>query len=208
MLGGDDPERMNQMAETPERDQERPTPHSPMSSMRGQVIPAMEPVDLDDIDRSLLRHLVADARLSQRQLAREVGMSAPAVGERVARLERLGLIHGYTARVDWGGVGYPGLVFIPMTLATDADVPAILEQLRDIPELTELVVVTGGYDFMARFRIRDHAHLQRLLLDRIWPIRGLQRIETLLSLGEIVSDRTALEVLGGAPVPAADDRDA
>lgn len=110
-------------------------------------------------------------------------MSPPAVGERIARLERLGLIRGYTTVLDWAALGYPGVVFLPIRLDTDADVAEITAALRDIPELTELIVATGSYDLVARFRIRDHAHLQQLLLDRVWPSRGLQRIETFLGLG-------------------------
>lgn len=180
---------------------------SPMSSMTFEVLPTVDTVIFDDVDRHLLQLLVADPRVSQRQLAREVGMSPPAVGERIARLERHGLIQGYTTVIDWAALGYPGIVYIPMTLATDADVPGIVAALRDIPELSDLVVVTGSYDLMARFRIRDHAHLQRLLLDRIWPIRGLQRIETFLGIGEIVRTRTPAAVLGG-PEPELHDIDA
>ena len=166
-----------------------------MSSMTREVGKPHAVVELDAMDHKLLRLLSEDPRVSQRQLAREVGMSPPAVGERIARLERQQLIRGYTTIVDWSALGYPGLVYIPMTLAPDADLGEILGELREIAELTELVVVTGGYDMMARFRIKDHAHLQALLLDRIWPIRGLQRIETFLSLGEVVSERNARDLL-------------
>ena len=178
-----------------DRDADR---QSPMSSMTSEVLPTANLVDFDEVDRRLLQLLVADPRVSQRQLAREVGMSSPAVGERIGRLERSGLITGYTTVLDWAALGYPSVVYIPMTLATDADVQKIIAELRSVPELTELVVVTGSYDLMARFRIRDHAHLQRLLLDRIWPIRGLQRIETFLGIGEIVRTRPPAAVIGGA----------
>lgn len=159
---------------------------SAMSDMTREVQKPRPVVELDPIDRQLLVLLLEDPRVSQRQLARMVGMSPPAVGERIARLERQGVIRGYTTVVDWAAVGYPGVVYVPMALATDADLGQILAELRGIAELTDLVVVTGSYDMIAQFRIRDHAHLQALLLDRIWPIRGLQRIETFLSLGDVV----------------------
>ncbi|KAA9106566.1 Lrp/AsnC family transcriptional regulator [Microbacterium rhizomatis] len=193
-------------------DGERPDPRplrSPMSNMTREVEKPRPVVELDEIDRKLLFLLADDPRVSQRQLAREVGMSPPAVGERIARLERQRVIRGYTTIVDWSALGYPGLVYIPMTLATDAVLSEILAELRSIAELTELVVVTGSFDMIARFRIRDHAHLQALLLDRIWPIRGLQRIETFLSLGEVVRERSVRELLEGSltidPTPEDDD---
>lgn len=195
-----------------ESDRERPdarTPRSPMSNMTREVEKPRPVVELDEIDRKLLFLLTDDPRASQRQLAREVGMSPPAVGERIARLERQRVIRGYTTVVDWSALGYAGLVYIPMTLATDAVLSEILTELRAIPELTELVVVTGSFDMIARFRIRDHAHLQVLLLDRIWPIRGLQRIETFLSLGEVVRERSVRELLEGSLTidPAPDSTD-
>jgi len=183
-------------------------PRSPMSKMTREVEKPRPVVELDEIDRKLLLLLCEDPRTSQRQLARMVGMSPPAVGERIARLERQQLIRGYTAVIDWSALGYPGIVYVPMTLASDADLTAILEELRDIAELTDLVVVTGSYDMIAQFRIRDHAHLQALLLDRIWPIRGLQRIETFLSLGEVVRKDNIRELLEGRYPDADNDADA
>lgn len=169
---------------------QNPRPHassrSAMSDMTREVQKPRPVVELDPIDRKLLGLLLEDPRVSQRQLARMVGMSPPAVGERIARLEKQGVIRGYTTVVDWAAVGYPGVVYVPMALATDADLGQILDELRGVAELIDLVVVTGSYDMIAQFRIRDHAHLQALLLDRIWPIRGLQRIETFLSLGDVV----------------------
>ncbi|BDI21870.1 Lrp/AsnC family transcriptional regulator [Herbiconiux sp. L3-i23] len=168
---------------------------SPMSGMARELEKQRTSVEVDDVDLELLRLLSRDSRVSQRQLARDVGMSPPAVGERIARLERQGLIRGYTTVVDWAALGFPILVYIPMTLTADADLDAILEELRGMPELVELTVVTGSFDMIARFRLRDHSHLQALLLDRIWPIRGLQRIETFLSLGEVIAERRLSEIL-------------
>ncbi|TQK20421.1 Lrp/AsnC family transcriptional regulator for asnA, asnC and gidA [Microbacterium sp. SLBN-154] len=190
---------------SPEEPPEVRAKRSPMSNMTREVEKPHPVVELDEIDRRILFLLSDDPRVSQRQLARAVGMSPPAVGERIARLERQQVIRGYTTVVDWSALGYPGLVYIPMTLATDADLGEILTELRSISELTELVVVTGSFDMIARFRIRDHAHLQALLLDRIWPIRGLQRIETFLSLGEVIRERAVRELLEGSVDDAADD---
>lgn len=156
-----------------------------MSGLAGFVERQGPPVPLDDIDRELVRRLAADPRASQRQLAREISMSGPAVGERIARLERAGVIRGYTVSVDWAALGFPVLAYIPISIAPGADLAQILTDLHDVPELEELVAVTGTYDLIARFRLRDHAHLQALLLEQLWQIDGLQRIETFLSLGEV-----------------------
>ena len=175
------------------------TSRSPMSAMIGEIVVPSPRADLDEVDRRLLAMLAEDPRLSQRQLARQVGMSAPTVGERIARIERAGVIRGYTTLIDWSALGYPGLVFLPITFTPDADITSILRELRAIPELVDLFVVTGSYDMIARFRIRDHGDLQSLLLERIWPIRGLQRIETMLSLGEVRIDQPLVAQISDEP---------
>ncbi|AQA02609.1 hypothetical protein BVC93_09375 [Mycobacterium sp. MS1601] len=172
-----------------------------MAGLSGAIERQGPAVPLDDIDRQLLQRLSKDPRISQRQLAREVNMSGPAVGERIARLERLGVIRGYTVSIDWAALGYPMMVYIPMSIEPGADLTTILEELRDIDELEELVVVTGTFDLIARFRLRDHSHLQTLLFEQLWPIYGLQRIETFLSLGTVLDGSVLERVLNAGPAP-------
>jgi DNA-binding Lrp family transcriptional regulator len=62
-------------------------------------------------------------------------------------------------------------------------------------------VVTGGYDLLARFRLRGHDHLRELLIDPIWQIRGIQRIETFLSIGELVGPTNRSRLLDEPPEP-------
>jgi Lrp/AsnC family leucine-responsive transcriptional regulator len=153
---------------------------------------------LDETDRRLLGLLAADSRLSQRALARELHMSPPAVGERIARLERTGVIRGYTVRVDWSALGYEP-AYLAVTATQGADQAAILERLHALPEVEAIVVITGSMDMLARLRVRDHAHLRQLLLDHIWQIDGLQRTETFLCLAEMPDKGFPAELLADRP---------
>src|SRR5215469_2954349 len=72
-------------------------------------------VEVDDLDLALLRALAADARQSQRALARKVEMSPPAVADRISRLERSGVIRGYRVDIDWAALGFPVVVYIAVT---------------------------------------------------------------------------------------------
>jgi Lrp/AsnC family transcriptional regulator for asnA, asnC and gidA len=173
---------------------------SAMAALVGAVERPHEPVTIDDVDVAILRVLAADSRLSQRAIAREVSMSAPAVADRIQRLERLGVVTRYTIDVDWSRLGYEVVVYMPITLESGADLEPTLTALKEIPELEELTVIAGSYDFQARFRLRDHAHLRELLLDRIWQIPSILRIETMLSLGELVTDDFTTRMFeGGIP---------
>jgi Lrp/AsnC family transcriptional regulator for asnA, asnC and gidA len=166
-------------------EQVNPSRPAPMFDIRDLLERSRDSVDLDAVDRQLLQHLYEDSRTSQRSLAAKVGMSAPAVAERIARLERAKVIKRHTIEVDWAALGYPMLIVLPITISASADVLAVVTALQSIPELIEITVLTGSYDMMARFRVKDHIDLQNLLLERIWPISGVQRVETMLSLGQI-----------------------
>ncbi|MEQ6896572.1 Lrp/AsnC family transcriptional regulator [Microbacterium sp. KR10-403] len=181
---------------------------SPTASLSTLVERTTPEAKLDDIDRMILEELRRDARVSQRQLGRSIGMSAPAVGERIARLERAGVIRGYSVDIDWGAVGMPILAYIPMTVTAGVDIQMILDGLRQVPELDGLTLVTGGYDLIARFRVRDHRHLQETLLDRLFSIPGLQRFETFLALGEIPAPDLLTTILAERDAPQATPEDA
>lgn len=180
---------------------------SPMSALVGAVERPHEPVRMDRTDVAILEVLAEDARISTRQLAARVEMSAPAVAERVARMERAGVISGYTVRLDWDRLGWEVVVYMPVTLDSGKDLEPTLTAFREIPELEALTVIAGSYDLLARFRLSDHGQLRQLLLDRVWQIPHVVRIETLLSLGDLVTDDRVIEKLGALSRELDLDRD-
>ena len=140
---------------------------------------------LDRHDLAILRLLVGDARLSQRAVAREVGMSPPAVADRIARLERAGVIRGYRAQVDRGLLGSALVVYVGVVSVQGGDQPAVVRALRKLSEVEDVHVVTGPKDLLVRLRVRDHEHLKTVLFDRIWSLPGIDRTETYISLGQM-----------------------
>lgn len=161
------------------------TTRSPLAGLLEVTAPEPgEGVDLDEVDRRILGLLARDARLSRRRLARELQMSPPAVGDRIARLERRGVIRGYTVEIGWAALGY-STVYLAVTAVQGADQGAILRALHSLAEVEEAIVITGSMDMLARVRVRDHGHLRRLLLAEIWPVEGVQRTETFVGLAEM-----------------------
>jgi len=122
----------------------------------------MGKVALDAADRAILAELEADARLSFAALARRVGMSPPAVAERVRRLEAAGVIQGYGARVDLEALGYPvtALVEVAVPPSRYAKVWAFAEAT---PEVRECYFVTGEASFVLRVVARSIDHLRELI---------------------------------------------
>jgi Lrp/AsnC family leucine-responsive transcriptional regulator len=157
---------------------------APLARLAEVASPSTEKVEVDDLDLTLLRALAADARQSQRALARAVGMSPPAIADRLARLERLGAIRGYRVELDWAALGYPVVVYLAVSANPGADLSEIARSIRTLPEAQDMSVVTGAFDLLVRLRVRDHTHLRELLLNTIFQIPGVQRTETFLSLAD------------------------
>ncbi len=158
---------------------------APLATLADVVSPSTAATDVDDHDLALLRALAEDARQSQRALARTVGMSPPAVADRLARLERAGVIRGYRVDIDWAALGYPVVVYLAVTSGPGSDLGQIVRAIGALPEAREMTIVTGGLDLLVRLRVRDHTHLRELLLATIFKIPGVQRTETFLSLGDV-----------------------
>ncbi len=168
---------------------------APLARLADVASPSTQKVELDDLDLTLLRALATDARQSQRALARAVGMSPPAIADRLARLERVGAIRGYRVDVDWAALGYPVVVYLAVTAGPGMDLSQIMGAIKSLPEAQDSSVVTGAFDLLVRLRVRDHAHLRELLLNKIFQIPGVQRTETFLSLADAEPDNYAAALL-------------
>lgn len=169
-----------------------PTPFARLTEVSAAPAPVAE---VDDLDLALLRELAVDARRSQRALARTVQVSAPAVADRLARLERSGVIRGYRADVDWAALGLPVVVYLAVTAGPGMDLSEIIREIRALPEAEDMSVVTGSLDLLVRLRVRDHAHLRELLLTKIFQINGVQRTETFMSLADVEPENFAAAML-------------
>ncbi len=123
--------------------------------------------DLDRIDRKILDILQRDGRISMTDLASQVGLSASPCTERVKRMERSGVIAGYHARVTTEALGKTLLVFVEIKLsAKSGDVfETIRRELLHMPEVMECHLVSGGFDYLVKFRMRGMKEYRHLLGD-------------------------------------------
>jgi Lrp/AsnC family leucine-responsive transcriptional regulator len=116
----------------------------------------------DGTDARLLAELQQDARLTNAELGRRVRLSAPAVAERLRRLERDGVITGYRAEVDPKALGY-SLGAIIRIRPSARQLPKVAELARETPEVVECHRITGEDCFFMRLHVRDVQHLEELL---------------------------------------------
>lgn len=122
---------------------------------------------MDSIDWKILKELQRDARTSYAELGRRVGLTTPAVIERVRKLEDAGIITGYRAEIDAAKVGLPITAFIRMSI-TGVDYSHIIEVAENATEVLECHRGTGGDSFIMKVAVSSVEHLQNLI-DRLTP---------------------------------------
>lgn len=125
-------------------------------------------IDLDATDWTIVRHLQTTGRIGFAELGRLVGLSAPAIADRVRRMEERGVITGYTAVVDPAVVGLAVTAFIRVA-TTPKTFRKLVELSSEVPEIVDCHRATGNGCFILKVRVRDIAHLERLL-DQVMPL--------------------------------------
>jgi DNA-binding Lrp family transcriptional regulator len=144
----------------------------------GQMVP------LDDLDRQIVAALRADGRLSMRALASELHISRANAYARVDRLERSGVITGYSAIIDPQKYGYvlSAYVFIKIT---QQSWKKVRNQVLSIPEVDHAALVSGEHDIMLLVRTRDAASLRDLVLTRLQGMPEVAGTQTVLIFDEL-----------------------
>lgn len=155
---------------------------------------------LDTIDVGILAMLQENGRVSQHDLAKAVGLSAPAVSDRLKKLEDRGVILGYTALLDPRAVGQDVTAFIAVGINGSKHYVGFRQRARDQAEVMECHSVTGEGSHLLKVRVGSTVALEGLLAEiQAWP--GVQWTTTSLVLS------TVKERMGVAlPEPARDER--
>jgi Lrp/AsnC family transcriptional regulator, leucine-responsive regulatory protein len=134
------------------------------------------------MDSELLRRLQLNARETWASLAQALGVTGPAIAERVRKLEERGVIQGYRAVVDPDAVGYSLLAFVAVTLERPEQRAAFLERVRSLPEVMECHHVAGDYDYLLKVRCGSTADLDRVISDELKSFEGVVRTRTTIAL--------------------------
>lgn len=120
---------------------------------------------MDPIDQLIVKMLIADSRISLKELAQRVGLSSPSTSERLRRLEERGVIRAFTVDLDPHALGYT-LQAIARIRPLPGKLQIVLKLLQEIPEVCECDKVTGDDCYIARIVVRSIEDLD-VILDRI-----------------------------------------
>lgn len=139
---------------------------------------------IDDVDRSILKVLSRNSRISLKSLAAEVQLSSPSTSERLKRLEERGVISGYTIEVDPLLLGHL-LQAIVRIRPLPGRVPAVQKIIEVTPEIVECDKVTGDDCFVARLFVRSMEHLDEV----VYRIAGEATTNTAIVKGQLIKRR-------------------
>jgi DNA-binding Lrp family transcriptional regulator len=139
---------------------------------------------LDAIDRMILKSLQEDGRITNVDLARKAGLTAPPCLRRVRALEEAGVIESYHARLDAGALGYGIMVFALVSLKSQAedDLRAFEAHVAALPEIRECHMLNGEIDFILKIVAHDLQSFQSFLTSKLTTAPNVASVKTSLTI--------------------------
>lgn len=139
---------------------------------------------LDSVDLRILSELQADGRMTNVELSRRAGITAPPCLRRVKALEKAGLIKGYHADLNAKALGYEftAFAFVGLASQAEADLKGFEEQVRAWPLVRECYMLSGEVDFVLRCVARDLSEFQSFVTEKLTAAKSVASVKTALSI--------------------------
>jgi DNA-binding Lrp family transcriptional regulator len=138
-----------------------------------------------DIDDMILAMLEGDAKLTTGAIAKRTGIPTTTIHNRIKRMEKDGIIKGYTAVVDHArlGKGIHALIFINVEHKTDQE--TLAKRLLAIDQVENARIITGGFDMQIEIRAASIDELNRLITKTLHKVPGIEKTQTMIVLNEM-----------------------
>ncbi len=149
-------------------------------------------INIDGIDKKILRYLMEDARKPILEIARNIGISGAAIHQRLRKLEKSGLISGSKFIINPKVLGYTTMAYIGIFLDKAMSNPKAVKELQKIPEVLECHYTTGNWSILIKVLCRDNEHLMQVLNKHIQQIEGVSRTETFISLDQQIDRQISI----------------
>ena len=142
--------------------------------------------EIDKLDREILGILIKDAKVPYTDIAKRLIVSPGTIHVRMKRMERLGIVRGATLILDPALIGYDMTAFVGIYLVKGSAYNEVIREVDAIPEIIEAHFTTGEYSIFAKIICKNTEHLREVINDKLQPINGVSRTETIISLGESI----------------------
>ena len=135
---------------------------------------------LDALDKQILKLIAAEARIPFLEVARACDVSGAAIHQRIQKLTNMGVLNGSQFIIEPEKLGYETCAFIGLNLKNPEDFDTVVEELKNIPEVTECHYTTGNFDMFIKIYAQNNHHLLTIIHDKLQPL-GLSSSQTLIS---------------------------
>ena len=150
--------------------------------------------DIDKLDREILGILMKDAKIPYTDIAKRLIVSPGTIHVRMKRMERLGIVRGATLILDPAKIGYDMTAFVGIYLIKGSVYKEVIREIDSIPEIIEAYFTTGEYSIFAKIICKNTEHLREVINDKLQPINGISRTETIISLGESIKKQVPVDL--------------
>ncbi len=140
---------------------------------------------IDDLDRKILAALIVEGRVKWSALAEQFEVSAPAIADRVRRLERAGVLTGYTATLDPESLGFGLTAFVTVALEHPQYRSGFLDYVQANDRVQSCHHIVGDGDYLLKVCCRSTSELEQLLSEELKALPGIQQTRTTISLRAI-----------------------
>jgi len=139
---------------------------------------------IDDIDKKILEILQSRAKITNARLSEEIGLSPAPTLERVKKLEQMGIITSYHAKLNTEKIGLGVTTFVLATLNghNRANIEGFIDEINKIPEVVECHHITGAGDFILKVIAKDIASYQKLMLEKVSDIKQVDNMQSMVVL--------------------------
>lgn len=146
---------------------------------------------IDEVDCEIILRLIDNARKPFTEIAKDLLVSTGTVHQRVRKLEKSGVISGYSLSVNYRKFGYTLTVYVGVFVQTGYSAMKVIEQLHAVPEVTVADLAAGTYSVFCKLRCRDTLHAKEVLF-AMQSVEGIKGTETMIMLEERLNDNKRL----------------
>ena len=147
---------------------------------------------IDNIDRGILSELMINAKVPYTEIAKKLIVSAGTIHVRMKKMEEAGIVKNSRLHINYELLGFDLTAFLGIYLEKGSTYTDVIQQLNLIPEIVEAHYTTGVYSIFAKIRCKNTKHMRQILNEEIQSIKGIQRIETTISLEQSIDKHIVL----------------
>ena len=147
-------------------------------------------IRIDEKDREIISELITNSRQTAGQLSKKIGLPPTTIHNRIKKIEKGGIILNYSANVNYKKIGRPILAYIGITINYNIEGKKIRQkevatQIKKLPGVNEVTVLTGGMDIIAKVIAADIEELNKIVTEELRNIDGVDKTQTMIALQQV-----------------------